>query len=204
MLLIKLLCACDSPGRSCSSADSDSVGLGWGLGLCMSDKLPWTSASAGAHGSWDQDELLLCFQISSPSLKLSWNLAWRWAHQWYLAWSQTSCDFFFLCSKYICQHLVQEKQIFIFEHLLCMPGSPQVSGDKSRPGAKVFSGMCLRECTSPSRWLWQVISPRDFSFTLVLLEWKPFQTFCIHCSFSNALLPLLVPFARQMHRELPD
>lgn len=38
-LLAKLLCTCDSPGGSCSSTDSDSTVLQWGLGVCISNKL---------------------------------------------------------------------------------------------------------------------------------------------------------------------
>lgn len=54
--------------------------------------------------------------------------------------------FFFLCSKYICQRLVQQKQIFIFEHLLCMPSSPQGSADTVEAWSQgllwELSGMC--------------------------------------------------------------
>ena len=112
--------------------------------------------------------------------------------------------FFFLCGKYICQCLVQQKQIFIFEHLLCMLGSLQGPVDTVEAWSQGLlwepSGMCQPP---------QVILAGDFSkktsvSQLVLLERKPFQKFCIHCSFSNAFISPPFSFACQMHRELPD
>lgn len=185
-------------------ADSDSVGLGLGWGLCMSDKLPCSSAPAGAHSSWDQDELLLFFQISSPSTKLSWHLPCSWAYQWYLAWSQTSCDFFFFSfavNTSVNVWFNKNKYLYLSTYCVCQ-ALHKAQRIQSRPGAKVFSGSS-QGCASPLRWLRQVISLKNFSFTLVLLERRPFQKFCIHCSFSSAFIspPL---FACQMHRELPD
>lgn len=110
--------------------------------------------------------------------------------------------FFFAVNTSVNVWFNKNKYLYLRTYCVCQ-ALRKARWIQSRPGAKVFSGS-PQGCASPPRWLWQVISLKDFSFTLVLLEQKPFQKFCIHCSLSNPLISPPCSFAYQMHRHLPD
>lgn len=101
--------------------------------------------------------------------------------------------FFFLCGKYICQRLVQQKQIFIFEHLLCMLGSLQGPVDTVEAWSQGLLWEPSGMCQPPQVTLADDFSKKNFSFTTCSTGTKAFPEvlhplFFLKCLHFSTLL----------------
>lgn len=168
-------------------ADSDSVGLELGRGL-MSDSLPWVQPQHGpiapetrmssycSFKSAPLHQALLAFAMLLGTLVI---LGLIPDFLWFF--------FFFAVNTSVNVWFNKNKYLYLRTYCVCQ-ALRKARWIQSRPGAKVFSWEPSGMYQPLHCWLWQVISLKDFSFTLVLLEQKPFQKFYIHCSLSNPLI----------------